>query len=204
MLAVMGAFMTTDPVFDDLLVSAVSVQGGESDIGGVTADFARIVMSGVGSGMTGIGSGSSIAGAEAPRRQRAAVLELAAAEQLAIDLQTVVSLMAESLHAPTPTAMGIWSWRSEPLLDDDLVVAGVDVCSTAIRDVSRVTPAIRLKFTGRSIRQCSSGDPSIHVQGAIFAGPRQVQALVSSLKKVVRSSLQRRRVEIYIPERTAL
>jgi len=196
--------MTPEPVLDDLLVSAVSVQGGESDIGGVTADFARIVMSGVGSGMTGIGSGSSIAGAAAPRRQRAAVLELTAAEQLATELQTVVSFMTESLGTPTPTAMGIWSWRSEPLLDDDLVVTDVDVCATAIRDVSRVTPAIRLKFTGRSFRQFSSSDPSIHVQGAIFAGPRQVQALISSLKKVARSSLQRRRVELYLPERTAL
>jgi hypothetical protein len=196
--------MTSEHVLDDLLVSAVSVQGGESDIGGAPTDFARIVMSGVGSGMTGIGSGSSIAGAEAPRRQRAAVLELAAAEQLATELQTVVSLMAESLRTPTPTAMGIWSWRSEPLLDDDLMVRDVDVCTTAIRDVSRVTPAIRLKFTGSSLRQLSSSYPSVHVQGAIFAGPRQVQALVSSLKKVVRSSLQRRCVEVYLPERTAL
>jgi len=201
--------MSQEPVLDDLLVSAVSVQGGESEIGGITTSFARIVMSGVGSGMTGIGSGSSIAGAEAPRRQRAAVLELTDADQLATDLQDVVSLMAESLRTPAPTAMGIWSWRSEPLLDDDLAVTGVAVCTTAIRDVSRVTPAIRLKFTGSSIRERSSAasvqvQGAIHVQGAIFAGPRQVQALVSSLKKVVRSSLQRRRVEVYLPERTAL
>src|SRR5271166_1765611 len=97
-----GNVMSQEPVLDDLLVSAVSVQGGESEIGGITTSFARIVMSGVGSGMTGIGSGSSIAGAEAPRRQRAAVLELTDADQLATDLQDVVSLMAESLRTPAP------------------------------------------------------------------------------------------------------
>jgi hypothetical protein len=42
------------------------------------------------------------------------------------------------------------------------------------------------------------------VQGAIFSGPQQVQALVNSLRKVVRSALQQRRVEMYVSAEESL
>jgi hypothetical protein len=40
-----------------------------------------------------------------------------------------------------------------------------------------------------------AANPAVHEQGAILSGPRQAQALVSSLRNVVRSALELRRVE---------
>ena len=52
---------------------------------------------------------------------------------------------------------------------------------------------VRVDFTGTLVHGLAAADPAVHVQGAIFSGPRQAQALVSSLRKVVRSALEQRR-----------
>jgi len=58
---------------------------------------------------------------------------------------------------------------------------------------------VRVDFTGTSLQALTSVNPPIQVQGAIFSGPRQAQALISSLKKVVRSALQEQRIDVYVP-----
>jgi len=181
----------------DLLVKAVSVQGGESDIGGEKMAFARIVMSGVGLESSGLG-------AEAPRRREIAVLKLADAEQLAAGLHDVLNLMARSAPTPPAPAMGIWSWTTEPPFGDDLLVAETNANGTAIAAQGVVTPTVRVDFTGTSVQALASPNPLVQVQGAIFSGPRQVRVLISSLRKVVRSALEQRRVEVYVSAEQSL
>jgi hypothetical protein len=66
-----------------------------------------------------------------------------------------------------------------------------------------VTPTVRVDFIGTSVGALTTSLPAVHVHGAIFAGPRQVQTLISSLKKVVRSALEQRRVEAYVSSERA-
>jgi hypothetical protein len=63
---------------------------------------------------------------------------------------------------------------------------------------------VRVDFTGTRVRGLTAANPAVHVQGAIFSGPRQAQALVSSLRKVVRSALEQRRVEFYVSAEESL
>jgi hypothetical protein len=63
---------------------------------------------------------------------------------------------------------------------------------------------VRVDFTGTRVRGLTAANPAGHVQGAIFSGPRQAQALVSSSRKVVRSALEQRRVEFYVSAEESL
>jgi hypothetical protein len=185
-------FPAVRPVRDDLFVRAVSVQGGESDIAGEKTAFARITM-------TGVGLASSATSAPAPRRQETAVLKLSEAEDLAAQLGELLSFMARSTPTPPAPAMGLWAWRSEPPLDDDLLVADASAGAIAVQMDGRVTPTVRVEFTGIAVQELALSVPPVLVQRAVFSGPRQVQILISSLKKVVRSALEQRRTDVYIP-----
>jgi hypothetical protein len=90
--------------------------------------------------------------------------------------------------------MGNWSWTSAPPLDEDLLVAQV----SADGAVTGLTSTVRVDFTGTLVQGLAVENSAVHVQGAIFSGPRQAQALVSSLRKVVRSALEQPRVENYV------
>jgi hypothetical protein len=153
--------------------------------------FARITMSGV-------GFASSATNTPAPRRQETAVLRLEEAEDLAAQLGELLSFMSRSTPTPEAPAMGLWAWRAEPPLDDDLLVADSSAGAVAIQVGGRVTPTIRVEFTGIAVQELASTVPSVHVQRAVFSGPRQVQTLISSLKKVVRSALEQRRTDVYV------
>ena len=63
----------------------------------------------------------------------------------------------------------------------------------------KVTPTVRVEFTGIAVQELAYSVPPVLVQRAVFSGPRQVQILISSLKKVVRSALEQRRTDVYIP-----
>ncbi len=175
---------------EDLIVKAVLVQGGEAEIGGEKTAFARIVMTGVGPNHVKVD--------RAPWRQETAVLKLDDAAALAAGLRDVVDRIVRSTPTPAAAASGNWSWTSTPPLGEDLLVAQASAKSTAVAAGAGMTPTVRVDFTGTLVHGLASADPAVHVQGAIFSGPHQVQVLVNSLKKVVRSALQQRRVEIYV------
>ena len=176
---------------DDIVVKALTVQGGEADIGGEKTAFARIVMSGVGVQEAEVDD-------QVPRRQEIAVLKIDDAAALADGLHDVVDRIVRSTPTPAIPAIGNWSWTSVPPLDEDLLVARVSAEGAAVPAPSGMSSTVRLDFTGTLMRGLAAANPAVHVQGAIFSGPRQAQALVSSLRKVVRSALEQRRVEIYV------
>ncbi len=185
------------PRREDLIVKAVSVQGGEAEIGGEKTAFARIVM-------TGFGLQHVSAEDPVPRRQEIAVLKLDDAAALAAGLHDVVDRIVRSTPTPAVPASGSWSWTSEPPLDEDLLVAQASANSAAIPAPTGIASTVRVDFTGSLVHGLTSANPAVHVQGAIFSGPRQVQALVSSLRKVVRSALEQRCVEIYVSAERSL
>lgn len=182
---------------DGLLVKALSVQGGETDVKGEVTAFARVVMSGV--AFEHLNTGSA-----APRRQDAVVLELSGVEELVGGLGEILGLLARATPTRMEPAMGLWSWRSEPLLEEDLLVAQANVTAAAIRVGNQVTPTVRVDFTGIPVLGLESAVPPVHAQGYVFNGPRQVQVLMSSLKKVVRSALNQRRADVYVPAEPCL
>jgi len=185
------------PRSNDLIVEAVAVQGGETDIAGEKTAFARIVM-------TGVDLHKPHVHAPAPRRQEAAVLKLDDAAALAAGLRDVVNSIVRSLPTPAVPAVGIWSWTSEPLRDWDLLVARASANGEALPAATGTASTVRVDFTGTLVQGLTSADPTVHVQGAIFSGPQQVQSLVSSLRKVVRSALEQRRLEIYVSAQESL
>ena len=176
---------------EDIVVKAVMVQGGEADIGGEKTPFARIVMSGIGLQHARVDDLT-------PRRQETAVLKIDDAAALADGLHDVVDRIVRSTPTPAIPAIGNWSWTSAPPLDEDLLVAQARAKGTAVPAVTGLTTTVRVDFTGTLVQGLTVANPAVHVQGAIFSGPRQAQALVSSLRKVVRSALEQRRVEIYL------
>ena len=176
---------------DDIVVKAVMVQGGEADIGGEKTAFARIVMSGVGVQQVKVDD-------HAPRRQEVAVLKLDDAAVFADGLHEVVDRIVRSTPTPAVPAMGNWSWTSTPPLDEDLLVAQASADGAAVPAVTGMTSTVRVDFTGTLVQGLTVANPAVHVQGAIFSGPRQAQALVSSLRKVVRSALAQGRAENYV------
>jgi len=176
---------------DDIIVKALSVQGGEADIGGEKTAFARIVMSGVGVQQAEVDE-------QAPRRQEIAVLKIDDAAALADGLHDVVDRIVRSTPTPAVPAIGQWSWTSAPPLAEDLLVARVSANGGAVPAPTGMSSTVRLDFTGTLVQGLAATHPAVHVQGAIFSGPRQAQALVSSLRKVVRSALEQRRAEIYV------
>jgi hypothetical protein len=176
---------------DDLLVKAVSVQGGETHIAGEKTDFAKIVM-------TGVTWDQARPGADPVRRQQSVVLKLDQVGQLVEALREVLNAIARSTPTPLIPAMGPWSWTSDALRPDDLVVADADADGMNIPGVRGTTRTVRVDFSGTAVHALTSDDQPVHVHGAIFSGPRQVQTLISSLKKVVRSALEQRRIDIYV------
>jgi len=176
---------------DDIIVKAVTVQGGEADIGGEKMAFARIVMSGVDVRQVTVDD-------HAPRRQEVAVLKLDDAAAFADGLHEVVDRIVRSTATPAVPALGNWSWTSTPLLDADLLVAQASADGAAVPAVTGMTSTVRVDFTGTLVQGLTMQNPAVHVQGAILSGPRQAQALVSSLRKVVRSALEQGRVENYV------
>jgi hypothetical protein len=176
---------------DDLVVKAVVVQGGEAEIAGEKTAFARIVMSGVGLQHVKLDG-------QAHRRQEIAVLKLDDAAALAAGLHKVVDRIVRSTPTPAVPAIGNWSWTYAPPLDEDLLVAQASAKGAAVPAVTGMTPTVRVDFTGTLVQGLASANPQVHVQGAIFSHPQQVQALVNSLRKLVRSALQQRRVEMYV------
>ena len=182
---------------EDLIVRAVIVQGGEADIGGEKTAFARIVM-------TGVGLQHVKADDRAPRRQEIAVLKLDDAAALAAGLHDVVDRIVRSMPTPAVPASGNWSWTSAPPLDEDLLVVQASANGAAIPAPTGMASTVRVDFTGLPVHGLTVANPTVHVQGAIFSGPQQVQALISSLRKVVRSALDKRRVDIYVSSEESL
>ena len=178
---------------DDLFVQAVSVQGGEADIAGEKMAFARVAL-------TGVGFERPRPNTPVPRRQEFAVLKLAEADELAARLAEVLDLMSRSTPTPVAPAMGLWAWRSEPPLDNDVLVVGMTASVVAIRDLGRVSPTVRVELIGMEVQDLTSAAPPAHVKRAVFSGPRQAQTLISSLRKVTRSAREKQRVDVYVPQ----
>jgi hypothetical protein len=141
---------------------------------------------------------------QAPRRQEIAVLKLDDAAALAAGLHDVVDRIVRSTPTPAIPASGSWSWTSVPPLDQDLLVARASANGAAVPAVAGMASTVRVDFTGTRVRGLTAANPAGHVQGAIFSGPRQAQALVSSSRKVVRSALELRRVEFYMSAEESL
>jgi len=182
---------------DDIIVKAVMVQGGEADIGGEKTVFARIVMNGVGLQQVKVDD-------QVLRRQEVAVLKLDDVAAFADGLHEVVNRIVRSTPTPAVPAMGNWSWTSAPPLDEDLLVAQASANGATVLAVTGMTSTVRVDFTGTLVQGLAVDNPAVHVQGAIFSGPRQAQALVSSLRKVVRSALEQPRVENYVSAAASL
>jgi hypothetical protein len=176
---------------DDLFVRSLAVQGGEASIGGETTPFARVVM-------TGVQLKHVAPETRAPRHQESAVLKLEHAARFAAELRQIMNDMVRSTRTPTVASAGTWSWTSVPPSDEDIFVHQATASGTAIALTTGATPTIQVDFTGILMRGLSSSNPPLHVRGAIFSGPRQVQALISSLRKVVDSALEKQRLDTYM------
>jgi hypothetical protein len=176
---------------DDLFVKALSVQGGEANIGGESTPFARIVM-------TGVELKHATADPHALRRQFGVVLKLEHAAAFAAELRRILNDMVRASRTPTVPSSGIWSWTSVPLAAEDMMVAQVTASGTAVALVAGPTPTVRVDFLGTLVHGLASSSPALHVHGAVFSGPRQVQSLISSLRKVVDSALERQRRDAYV------
>ena len=175
----------------DLFVRALRVQGGEASIGGEKTAFARIIMTGV--DMRDAGAPGPVA-----RRQESAVLRLKDAASLALELREIMNHIARATPTPIPPASGTWSWTSGQPHAAELLVAGTFANSTAIPLESGIRSTVRVDFKGSFVSASQISEKPVHVQGAVFSSPRQVQALISSLKKVVRSSFEHQRDERYV------
>ena len=128
------------------------------------------------------------------------MLKLSEAEDLAAQLNELLSFMARSTPTPAAPAMGLWAWRSDPLLDDDLLVAAGERRrhghpSGRAGDPDDPCGVHRHPCGGPCSRQPT--DPGS--AGRLQWPAAQVQSLISSLKKVVRSALEQRRTDVYIP-----
>jgi len=176
---------------DDLFVKSLVVQGGQANIGGERTSFARVVM-------TGVELRHVAPEGRAQRCQEGAVLKLEHAARFAAELRQIMNDMVRSTRTPTVPASGTWSWTSVPPLDEDILVRQATASGTAIALSTGATPTIRVDFTGILVRGLASSNPPLHVRGAVFSGPRQVQALISSLRKVVDSALEKQRLDTYV------
>jgi hypothetical protein len=173
---------------EDLYVKALSVQGGETEIEGEVTWFARIVMTGV--DLKHLGSSEP-----APRRQESVVLTLDLASALAIELREVIHDIVRRTPTPTVPATGIWSWSSAPARAEELIVRDAEVYAVAIPFGYDERFTVRTDFVGTFVHKLSSDETPADLLGTVFSGPRQVQALVSSLRKVVSSAAEKRRLE---------
>ena len=182
---------------DDLVVKAVMVQGGEAEIAGEKTAFARIVMSGVSPEHANLNG-------QAPRRQEIAVLKIDDAASLAASLHDVVDRIVRSTATPAIAASGSWSWTSTPPLGEDLLVVQARADTAAVLSANGTAPTPRVDFTGLPVQGLTAEDPPVQVLGVTFSAPRLAQVLVNSLRKVVRSALEQRRVEVYLSPRGSL
>ena len=178
---------------DDLVVKAIIVQGGEAEIAGEKAAFARIVMSGV-----------SNLDSDAARRQEIAVLMIDDAAALAAGLHDVLDRIVRSTATPAVATSGSWSWTSTPPLGEDLLVVQASADGTVIAATTGMASTVRVDFTGMPVQGLTAENPPVQVLGVTFSAPHLAQVLVNSLRKVVRSALQQRRVEVYVSPRAAL
>jgi hypothetical protein len=178
---------------DDLVVKAIIVQGGEAEIAGEKAAFARIVMSGV-----------SNLDSDTARRQEIAVLMIDDAAALAAGLHDVLDRIVRSTATPAVATSGSWSWTSTPPLGEDLLVVQASADGTVIAATTGMASTVRVDFTGMPVQGLRAEDPPVQVLGVTFSAPHLAHVLVNSLRKVVRSALQQRRVEVYVSPRAAL
>ena len=178
---------------DDLYVRAIRVQGGVASLEGETKAFARVVM-------TGVSLRQLAAGAAGPRRQESAVLELNHAASCVAELRRILNEMVRSTPTPVLPAAGTWSWTSLAPSPRGHLRHPAD--RQRHRACARRRGRCRRfgwSFAGRPVRRpcvarsrrCASKVPSSQID-------RQVQALVASLRKVVDSALERRRLELYM------
>jgi hypothetical protein len=163
---------------EDLLVTSLSVQGGEALIGSEKSAFARILLSGLRLENT------TLSEDRRPARQ-VAVLKLDVAHELLVGLREIMNSWARSTPTPVVPARGVWSWMSGPLPGDDILVTHVKTGGEQIRKGDQVTPIIRLDFMGTPLEHSSLDVAPSPMPGAVFSVPRHVQALISSLKKCI-------------------
>jgi hypothetical protein len=166
----------TDDVSEHLLVTSLSVQGGEAVIGTEKTAFTRILMSG--SRLENLTTSSK----QAPVRQ-AAVLNLAIAEELTVSLHQIMNQWARSSPTPILPARGTWAWTAQQPPGDDILITEVKATVEEIRTGGRTTPIVRLDFTGMLLKALTTEIRPRRMPGAIFTVPRHVQSLISSLKK---------------------
>ncbi len=137
---------------DDLFVKALSVQGGEANIGGESTPFARIVM-------TGVELKHATADPHALRRQEGVVLKLEHAAAFAAELRRILNGMVRASRTPTVPSSGIWSWTSVPPAAEDMMVAQVTASGTAVALVAGPTPTVRVDFLGTLVHGLTSSKP---------------------------------------------
>ncbi len=161
---------------EDLLVTSLSIQGGEAVIAGERTAFARVIISGVPL------ENMKVSSAKPPMRQ-AAVLTLEIADELILRLREIMNMWARSSPTPILPARGIWSWTSEPPPGEDILVSEIKADREEIAAGSSATPIVRLDFNGTFVGAVSSGVTPARMPAAVFTVPRHVQSLISSLKK---------------------
>ncbi len=164
---------------EDLFVTSLSVQGGETIIDREKTAFVRILLAGLRL------ENMTAANERRPVRQ-VTVLNLEVAEDLLTGLREIMNGWARSSRTPVLPARGVWSWMSGPLPGDDILVTKAMVAGEEIHRAGQVTPIIRLDFRGKLLKDAASTHlPPSRMPGAIFSVPRHVQALISSLKKCI-------------------
>jgi hypothetical protein len=163
-----------------LLVSSVVVQGGEAHIAGRKSPFTRITMSGVSLEHLDVPMRS------APKQQTAIVLGLDDADRLVADLHVVVNEIARATPTPMIRARGTWTWRADPPLPSDMLVADLKATEWKVRAGGMTRATVHLELTGTAVGELgmARGHRS---QGAVFTTPQLAQALISSLKKSVQA-----------------
>ena len=155
---------------DDIVVKALTVQGGEADIGGEKTAFARIVMSGIGVQQAEVDD-------QAPRRQEIAVLKID--DAAALRTGSMMSWTASSdprRRRPIP-AIGNWSWTSVPPLDEDLLVARVSAEGAAVPAPSGMSSTVRLDFTGTLMQGSQRPTRPSTCRGPSFPVPARLRHL---------------------------
>lgn len=174
---------------DDLLVKSLAVQGGEAEIAGEPTRFARIVL-------TGVELRHATEG-RTHTRHECAVLKIEDAAAFATELGVLVDEMVRATRTPTVRSTGTWSWLGSPPHGDDLFVTRATVGQTSLPFASGLRPTVRIDLEGGPVHAVGSGGHQ-HLRGAVFSSPRQVQALTSSLKKIVFSAFSQQRLDVYV------
>jgi hypothetical protein len=93
------------------------------------------------------------------------------------------------MRTPMVKASGSWTWTTKEPQALDLLVANIWAGEVESSDPGTAARLLRVEFTGTLVRHLELPDPPVQVRGAILSGPRQAQALVASLHKLVSSAL---------------